>query len=96
MTEITLRSSHEYALRDLVAGALGNEARLLQAGIQRTEERLRSFEQKYGYATSEFLQKYADDELDESLDLIDWLGEARLLERLRQKLVVLQDIQIEN
>ena len=96
MEQITLRSPHSYPLRDLIEGALANETRLLQAGIRRTEERLHAYEEKYRLSTAEFLQKHADDELNETLDLIDWIGEARMLERLRQKLAVLQDIQIAN
>lgn len=96
MTEITLRSPHAYALRELVAGALENETRFLLAGIQRTEERLRAYEETHRLSTTEFLQKYAADELDETLDLIDWVGEARLLERLRQSVTVLQDTRIED
>ena len=96
MVEITLRSSRPYALRELVTGALANETRLLQAGIQRTQERLAAFEAEHHMTTAEFLLRYANDELDEQLDLIDWLGEARLLARLQEKLAVIQDIRIEN
>jgi phage shock protein A len=79
-----------------VTGALANEARLLQAGIQRTQERLVAFEAQHQMSTADFVRRYANDEVDESLDLIDWMGEARLLERRQQKLAVLQDIRIEN
>jgi phage shock protein A len=96
MVELTLRSPHPYALRELVTGALANETRLLQAGIQRTQERLAAFEAQHQMSTTEFLLRYANDELDEQLDLIDWLGEARLLARLQEKLAVIQDIRIEN
>lgn len=96
MTELRLRSPHGNGLRELVTGALANESRLLLAGIQRTEARLREYEQTYRLSTDDFLRKFAENELDETLDLIDWVGEARLLQRLREKLAVLQDIQIES
>jgi phage shock protein A len=96
MTTITLRSPHPDALEELVSGALANETRLLQAAIERTQAQLAAFEARYGMATADFLQRYGQDQVEETLDMIDWVGEARLLQRLRQKLTVLQDIRIEN
>ena len=94
MEQLVLKSQHGYPLRDLVEGALANEARLLQAGIERTEKRLHEFETQRRLSTEEFLRRYENDEFAESLELTEWIGEARLLERMRQQLAVLQDIQI--
>lgn len=96
MKQLVLKSQHDYPLRDVVAGALANEARLLQAGIERTEMRLHEFEMQRQLSTAEFLRRYEDDEFAESLELTEWIGEARLLERMRSKLAVLQDIQIDS
>ena len=96
MEQITLQSPHAYPLRELVEGALANEIRILRAGVQRTEMHLRDYEEKYQRTTAEFLNQQADDDLGETLELIEWAGEARLLQRLHQKLEVLQDIQIAN
>jgi arginase family enzyme len=94
MEQLILKSQHGYPLRELVEGALANEARLLQAGIARTETRLREFEAERQLSTAEFLRRYQDDVIAETLELAEWIGEARLLERMQQKLAVLQDIQI--
>jgi hypothetical protein len=96
MEQLVLKSQHGYPLRELVEGALTNEARLLQAGIERTETRLREFEARHHLSTQEFLRRYENDEFAETLELTEWIGEARLLERMRQKLIVLQDIQFAN
>lgn len=96
MKQLVLKSQHGYPLRDMVAGALANEARLLQAGIERTEMRLHGFEIQRQLSTAEFLRRYEEDEFAESLELTEWIGEARLLERMRSKLAVLQDIQIDS
>jgi hypothetical protein len=94
MRQLILRSQHDYPLRDLVEGALANEARLLQTGIKRTQRRLHEFEARRQLSTEEFLRRYENDEFAETLELAEWVGEARLLERMRQKLAVLQGIQI--
>ena len=96
MTALTLTSSRQKPLRPLVEAAIQNELRLLQAGIQRTEQRLQAFETQYGMSSTDFLQRYENDELEETLDFAEWVGECRLLERLREKVDILQGIRFAN
>lgn len=96
MTELTLISTHQRPLKSLVEAALANELRLLQAGVQRTEHRLGEFETKYKLSTPEFIRRYEADEFEETLDFAEWIGEYRLLEKLREKIDVLQGIQFAN
>ena len=96
MTELTLVSTHQRPLKPLVEAALANELRLLQAGVQRTEQRLSEFETKYQLSTLEFIDRYEADEFEETLELAEWIGEYRLLERLREKIDILQGIQFAN
>ena len=92
MAALTLTSPDERPLRPLVEAAIQNELRLLQAGIRRTEERVQAFEAEYGLSSQEFLRRYEDDELPETLDYAEWIGEQRLLERLREKAKTLEEI----
>jgi phage shock protein A len=92
MTVLKLTSSRDRPLRPLVEAALQNELRLLQAGIQRTEARLRAFEAEHNLATEEFVRRYERDELTETLAFAEWIGEYRMLERLREKAETLQEI----
>jgi len=96
MTALTLTSTRERSLRPLVEAALNNELRVIQAGIDRTEQRLKAFEAQYGLSSQEFLQRYENDEFDETLDLAEWIGEYRLLERLREKAKTLREIRFAN
>ena len=96
MTELTLVSSYQYPLQNLIKSALANQLRLLQAGLQRTQQRLKLFETKYKLSTSIFITRLENDELEETLDFIEWLGEYNMLKRLEQKIGVLQGIQIAN
>ena len=96
MAALTLISTRQRPLRSLVEAALQNELRLLQAGIQRTEQRLRAFESQYSLSSREFLQRYENDALPERLDFAEWVGEYRLLERLREKAETLQEIRFAN
>jgi hypothetical protein len=92
MTTLTLTSAKPRALRPLVEAALENQSRLLQAGVQRTEVRLRAFEPAHGWSSAEFVRRYENDELPETLDFAEWIGEYRMLARLREKIATLQEI----
>lgn len=96
MTSLTLKSSRQQPLRPLIEAALENELRLLEVGIRRTEERLRAFEEKYTLSSDEFLRLVEQDALPETMETIEWLGELRLLERLREKANTLREIQFAN
>ena len=96
MGDIRLISSRDCELKPLVAAALENELRVIQAGIKRTGQRLKGFESKYKLNTSEFLRRYENDELAENLDFAEWIGEIRMLERLKQKSEILKDVRIAN
>jgi len=96
MTELTLISSATRSIKPLVEAALFNEARLLEAGIRQTEMRIRQFEAQYNLSTTEFLEKFANNELQHTFDFDDWIGESRMLARLHEKLETLRGIEIAN
>jgi hypothetical protein len=85
MTELTLISQHEGALKPLIEGAISEALRSVESGIKRGEERVQFFEQQYGMTSAVFLQRYESDELPETLELGEWIGEIRMLQRLREK-----------
>jgi hypothetical protein len=92
MSALTLTSPRQRSLKPLVEGAIRNEVRYLQSGIRRTEQRLRALEERYGFSSQEFLQRYEADELPETLEFAEWVGECRLLERLKEKAETLEEI----
>jgi hypothetical protein len=96
MTELLLVSKRRESLKPLVEAALANELRLMDAGIARTERRLREFEARYELATADFLRRFENDELDETLEYAEWIGEHRLLMRLKDKADTLRGIQFAN
>ena len=92
MAELTLISPSQRPLQPLVEGALQNELRLLEAGIQRGAQRLQEFEARYGLSTVDFVQRYENDALEETLEFGEWIGEYRLRERLLEKAASLRAI----
>ena len=96
MADIKLISSGKREIKSLVEAALTNESRLLEAGVHQTERRLKEFEHKYQMVTQEFVSRYENDEFIETLDFDEWIGEYRILERLREKTETLKDIRFAN
>ena len=93
MATLTLVSPRNHPLQPLVEAALAKELHVLEAAIQRTEQRLKEFEQQHQMSTAEFLTRYENDELAETLKLDEWIGEYRLLARLREKTETIREIQ---
>lgn len=96
MTDIRLISSGNRQLKPLVEAALTNELRLLEAGIWQTEKRLQEFEKKYKMATKEFISRYENDDMEETMNFAEWIGEFRLLGKLTEKAETLKDIRFAN
>ncbi len=93
MEELTLIPSYQRPLRPVVEAALQNELRLLQVNIKRTEQNLNKFENSIGL--SEFIHRFENDELPETLDYVEWVGEYRLLIR-HEKTEALREIRFAN
>jgi len=92
MSMLTLSSCRQRPLRPLIEAAIHNELRLLHSGIQRTEKRLQTFEARYGLSSQEFLRRNENDKLPETLGFAEWVGDSRLLERLKEKADTLHEI----
>ncbi len=87
--QITVTTDGSTPLKPLIESAVRAELRMLELALQRTSERLRGFEQQYGFSSEEFERRFEAMEVAESLDFIEWAGEIktyRLLEAQRQAL----------
>jgi len=96
MNSVTLVSPQDRPLKQLVEDALQNELRLLETGLQRTEDKLRAFETRFGMATADFVRRFEADEFTETLDFGEWIGEHRLRERLADKIKTMREIRVAN
>jgi hypothetical protein len=85
MNQLTLTATTQRPLQPLIEAALNNELRMLEAAIQQTEKKIRGYEAAHGMSSAQFLQSYENDELPETLEYAEWIGECRLLGRLREK-----------
>ena len=86
MNELRIKCQHPEWLKRLIEDAVSSRLNSLTDGIEKTEKRLYEFEAKYQLSTEEFLRRYELDEFEETLELDEWIGEALMLKRLREKL----------
>ena len=84
MTELKLVSNRSTSIQPLVKNAIDSFMRSTEEGIQITRQNLIVFETKYGMLTNEFIQRYENDELDETLEFGEWVGEYRMLRGLME------------
>lgn len=93
MTVLTVSSPRNDALEPLLASAIAAKLRTLQVAMRQTEARLTAFEQQYQRATADFIAAYARNEVDETLETIEWLGEYRMAQSLQDEMDALNAIQ---
>ena len=78
-----------YAIR----AAVKSEIARLELALKVARNRLIPFEQKYGVTSEYFISKMAAEDLDGRDDeYVHWAGEYKLMQRLREKLRQLQEI----
>jgi len=95
MTEITIKSTRAEAVESELQAALDGQRCMVQDSIKRTRKNLGAFEEKYGFSTSQLLSSEADGSLDDdNLEVIEWIGETKILERLQPELELLREIRI--
>ncbi|HFE66020.1 MAG TPA: hypothetical protein ENJ93_02055 [Chloroflexi bacterium] len=65
----------------------------LQTSIARTQRRLNQFEEKYGVATSDFLENMTAEDLEGGdMEYVEWAGEAKMMAGLQAELTELTDV----
>ena len=62
--------------------------------LERTQQRLRAFEERYGMTSEEFEQRFNAGDLAESLDFIEWAGEIKTYQLLEAQWQALQKAQL--
>ena len=75
----------------LLKEALAKEKFFLQLGIEKTQARIRQFEQRYAANLNHILDQ--EREIDHT-DLAEWEGETEVLRRLTKKVQNLENIEI--
>lgn len=80
-------------LLPLVRSAVNGEIVRLELALNLAQERLLPFERRYGVATEHFIEHMAAEDLQGGDDeYVQWAGEYRLMQQLKEDLVRLQEV----
>jgi len=94
LQQITIEIQDASEFGSVLRAALEREVHLVEYAILRTWDRLREFEKKYGMSTAEFERRFTPEDLGETLDFIEWDGEAETLRLLEEKKMMILEARI--
>jgi hypothetical protein len=81
-------------VRPLIQAAIAGEIAKLELGLDMARRRLAPYEEKYKVTSRHFLAQMTAEDLEGGdQEYVIWAGEAMLMERLKEKLRILQTIQ---
>ena len=93
MTEIILRSANVSKAATVIRNAIDKEIARLEKGTERAIARLTQFEEKYQVSSSEFVERFAAEDLaGKDLEYVEWIGEYRLYQQLTEDLTLLRNL----
>ncbi len=93
--EIVIKSNAPISLKPLVESAIRGKLKLLELGIKRTHEQLAVFETIHAMTTAEFERRFDGQDLQESLEFLDWWMEAQALHELEEEYRALKEAQLD-
>ncbi len=89
MTRLIIETDDKWT-REKIRLAIDTEIYLLKKTIDKIQEKIKTFESKYGELNRENLYGKIDD-----MELIEWEGELETLQRIRKRLKSLEEIVFE-
>jgi hypothetical protein len=92
--QVTIQTSNAKRLKPLLKSVIANELYDVEHGIQLTRAKLAAFEKQYHMSTAEFERRFTPDDLGETLDFIEWMGEIKTLRMLEEKYNTLKEAKI--
>lgn len=94
--QLTLISPKGAFIKPLIESALRSELNLIELGLSQTEKRLHAFESQHGMSSGEFYRALTADEIDETMETVEWAGEYKTWLRLQDKRDTLLELEIAN
>jgi hypothetical protein len=85
LQQITIQTPNPKKLKPLIRSVIENEIYDVEHGIKKTRVKLKAFEKQYDMSTDEFERRFTPNDLGETLDFIEWMGEIKTLRLLEEK-----------
>ncbi len=92
--QITIQTTDAKRLKPVLESVIEKELYDIDRGIELTRARLEAFEKQYQMSTAEFKRRFTPDDLGETLDFIEWMGEIKTLRLLEERHRTLEEAEI--
>ncbi len=93
MTKLQIISDNDKAL-PIIQTAIATQLKRLEIGLKKTKQEIKKFETKYQTSSEQFLRELkAEDPAGGDDDYVDWMGELKLKESIREELQAIQDVE---
>lgn len=96
MVTVNVKSTSGEAetIKELLAGGLEEEKRRIKFAIEMSVSKIEKYEEKYGISTNVFIKKFKNREIEENDETFNWWAEEKLVNELKEKLSIIEDIEI--
>lgn len=94
MTRISIESDHKAAVTSLVKSSLAMQRKVLQAGLKRTQARMKAFEKEFGQTSETFYRAYQAGKMGDDEKIMEWAGEWETYQELKKALDLLKGARV--
>jgi len=94
MAQVIIRPQDADNLKNLIKGAVENQLRVINFGIDRTKRKLGELEKESGMDTKYFYEEFQKGKLGDDFKFIRWAGEYETLVRLQRDCNELQEVEL--
>ena len=94
MANIVFKSASPKQASEFLMEALKSEKSRILHCLQLAEERLRRYEKKYNVPSEKFMREWSSEDLEgKDLEYVEWAGEMKLADRLKDQLGIISGIE---
>lgn len=87
-------SAEKETLKMLLIEGLTEEKRRIIFALDKASIPIKKYEEKYGFSTSDFIEKFRKGEIKENDETFEWWAETKIVDELKEKLKAITEIEI--
>ena len=94
MTRLQIQSDDKDRIVVVIKSAISSEIKRLELGLEKTNRKIEQFEKEYNISSDQFLDNYAAEDMKNGdQEYIQWAGELKIRDRIREDLDRLRNIE---
>jgi hypothetical protein len=94
MTKLNIQSEANDSAVEIIKSAISAETKRLEIGLQKTDRRIKQFEETYKILSEKFLADFAAEDMkNKDTEYVEWAGELMIRDRIEADLKRLREIE---